>query len=307
MPLSIGVVIPTYQAAKHLPKCLPPLLNSSLKPRILIIDSSSTDETVEIARAMGAETLVIPQKEFNHGLTREKGRKFLNTSIIVMMTQDAYAASSNMLEQLVFPLLEGKASIAYGRQLPHREAQFFGTFSREFNYPPTSHVRSIDDISTYGVYTFFCSNSCAAYLNSALDEINGFPSVLFGEDTVVTAQLLQQKHRIAYVAEAEVYHSHDYGLKDEFCRHFDMGFSRERYRELLNVAGGDNRRGKEYVQTLLKKLWKTAPGLIPYALLQTLVKWGGYRMGQGSTHAPIAWKRLLSSQTLYWDHHTDLN
>src|ERR1700730_8703057 len=97
MHASVGVVIPTFQAAKHLPHCLPPLLQSPLKPRILVIDSSSTDGTVAIAREMGVETLVIPQNEFNHGMTREKGRRHLQTHISVMLTQDAYASSPDAL------------------------------------------------------------------------------------------------------------------------------------------------------------------------------------------------------------------
>lgn len=298
----IGIVIPTFQAAKHLPYCLPPLLNSSLKPRILIIDSSSTDQTVAIARSMGVEALVIPQSEFNHGTTREMGRQYLDTPIIVMITQDAYATSSEMLEHLVKPLIERQASIAYARQLPHHGSSFFAAFSRQFNYPSTSHIRSVADLPTYGVYTFFCSNSCAAYLNPALDEIGGFPHVLFGEDSIVVAKLLQKKHRIAYVAEATIYHSHDYTLKQEFCRHFDMGFARHAHQEFLAIGGSDSQRGKVYVQTLLKELWHKSPTKIPYALLQTLVKWSGYRLGKASLNAPSKWKKFFSSQKFYWYH-----
>ena len=106
---SIGIVIPTFRAAKHLPYCLPPLLLSSLKPRILVIDSSSDDETVTLAKQFGVETLVIPQSEFNHGTTREKGRRYLNTDIVVMITQDAVnAISLDMLEKLVEPLINKK-------------------------------------------------------------------------------------------------------------------------------------------------------------------------------------------------------
>jgi rhamnosyltransferase len=220
---SIGVVIPTFQAAKHLPYCLPPLLQSSLRPRILVIDSSSTDQTIPIAQSMGVETIIIPKNEFNHGRTREKGRLYLNTDIVVMITQDAYAASSETLERLVTPLLQKQASLTYARQLPHVGARFFEAFPRSFNYPEKSHIRSLQDIEEYGVYTFFCSNSCAAYLSCALDEIGGFPTVLFGEDTVVAAKLLHRHHKIAYVASAEVHHSHYYSLKQEFCRHFDIG------------------------------------------------------------------------------------
>jgi len=279
---SIGIVIPTFQAANHLSHCLPPLLDSPLNPRLLIIDSSSTDGTVSLARSLGVEVMVIPQSEFNHGATREKGRKYLKTSIVIMMTQDAYAVSKEMLGYLVNPILEGKASVAYARQLPHHGASVFAAFARHFNYPPTSHIRSLAEASTYGVYTFFCSNSCAAYLNTALDEVGGFPSVRFGEDTVVVAKLLEREYRVAYVAEAQVRHSHDYTLRQEFRRHFEMGWTRRAYQKILSRGGSDSLRGRIYVQSLLKELWETSPGQIPYAFLQTLAKWTGYRLGQAS-------------------------
>jgi rhamnosyltransferase len=300
MQPSIGIVIPTFQAAKHLPLCLGPLIQSRLKPRILIIDSSSTDETISIAQAMGVETLTIPQTEFNHGLTREKGRQFLNTTITVMMTQDAYPTSASMLEKLISPLLLGKACVSYARQIPHQGAGFFASFPRQFNYPSEGHIRSIKDVKKYGVYTFFCSNSCAAYLNTALDEIGGFSPVLFGEDTVAVAQLLQRNHRIAYVAEAEVHHSHDYTLKQEFCRHFDIGYARTSYQHLLEKGGKDAKRGFHYLKALLKTLKQKQPHFIPYAFLQTAVKLLGYRCGQASLYAPLWLKKSLSSQKYYW-------
>jgi len=280
MSHSIGVFIPTFQARHHLPFCLPPLLQSPLKPRLLLLDSSSTDGTVEYAQQLGIETHVIPQHEFNHGLTREKGRRLLGTSIVVMMTQDAYATSSHMLNYLVDPLIKQQASIAYARQLPHPGADFFEAFAREYNYPDRSHIRGIQDFKQWGSYTFFCSNSCAAYSQSALDEIGGFSSILFGEDTIAVAKLLRQHHQIAYVAEAQVCHSHRYNLKQEFCRHFDMGLARQMYQELLAVKGEDTKRGHAYVKTMLKKLLKTYPQKIPYALLQTAAKFCGYQLGR---------------------------
>ncbi len=298
---TVGVVIPTFQAVHHLPHCLPPLLRSPLKPRRCILDSSSTDGTVELARAMGAQVVVIPQREFNHGTTREKGRQIVGTSIVVMVTQDAYATSPEMLERLVQPIVEKRASIAYARQLPHKGVGFLGAFARRFNYPPRSHIRGIEDAATYGAYTFFCSNSCAAYCNQALDEIGGFSPVLFGEDTLVVSQLLHKLHRIAYVAEAEVYHSHEYPLKQEFFRHFDMGLARREYHHWLAIAGSDQERGKRYVKTLLRELWDTSPSSIPYALCQTLVKFCGYRLGRASLHAPLWMKKRLSSQPAYWE------
>lgn len=297
---SIGVLIPTFQGAKHLSKCLTPLLESPLKPRVLVIDSSSTDGTASLAQSMGAETLIIPQIEFNHGLTREKGRRLLGTDIVVMVSQDAYAVSPQTLGKLVQPLVNRQSSVSYARQLPHERAGFFASFPREFNYPAAGHTRSLKDRDKFGLYTFFCSNSCAAYLNSALDQIGGFQDVLFGEDTVAVAQLLRLEHSIAYVAEAEVHHSHDYTLRQEFCRHFDIGLARRSYQHLFDTEEKDTKRGQAYVKALFKALVKEHPFLIPYAVLQTLCKFTGYQLGRRSEQAPMLFKKFFSSQKFYW-------
>ena len=80
-----------------------------------------------------------------------------------------------------------------------------------------------------------------------------------------------------------------------------MALARQAYQNLLFINGNDSQRGKTYVQSLLKELWHTSPSLIPYALLQSLAKWSGYRLGQISTNAPIWWKKIWSSQKFYWD------
>jgi rhamnosyltransferase len=300
MDLKIGVAFITHNARHHLANCLPPFLNSPLKPRVLVVNSSSKDGTVEEAKNLGAETLTIPRSSFNHGTTRELARKHLGTDIVVMVTPDAYALDANLLGHLIRPIVNGQASVCYARQIPHEGAGFFEAFARHFNYPADSHIRSLKDVDKYGVYSFFCSDSCAAYSNAALDEIGGFQEVLIGEDTVAVANLLLKGHSVAYSAEAVIRHSHSYTLWQEFQRHFDTGLARKSYQHLLVLGGKDSARGKMYIQTMFRKLRKEAPGLLPYAVLQTLVKWLGYQTGRLSTLAPRVWKRFFSGQDFYW-------
>jgi rhamnosyltransferase len=297
---SVGVVVLTLNAEKHLVRCLSPIMQSSLSPKILVVDSSSSDQTRSLAYSLGVEVLSIPQATFNHGKTRELARKHLGTDLVVMLTPDAYAVNPQVLEKLVEPIIQGKASIAYARQIPHEGADFFESFPRYYNYPVQSEIRSIADRRRYGSYTFFCSDSCAAYLNSALDEVKGFRSVLLGEDTLATAQLLKIGHKIAYVAEAEVRHSHRYSLRQEFCRYFDTGLMRKKYENILNCAEDDQLRGNHYATCMLKQLYQEKPLLLPYALMHIGAKWAGYRLGQASINAPLWWKKALSSQKYYW-------
>ena len=278
---SVGIVLITHRARAHLPYCLPPLLHSSVRPRILLINSSSSDGTVELAQQFGIETWVIPRKEFNHGATRELARKRLKTDIVIMTTPDAYATNQDVVTKLIQPIIEEQAACAYARQIPHKGAPFFEAFPRQFNYPETSHIRSIQDVDRWGVYTYFFSDSFGAYLNTALDTIGGFNPVLTGEDTVACAKLLLKGYKVAYVAEAEVHHSHCYSLLQEFKRHFDTGLAREGYKDLLQSKGGDASRGRAYVKQLLKELTQRKRiHLLPYALLQILVKWTGYQIGK---------------------------
>ena len=97
-----------------------------------------------------------------------------------------------------------------------------------------------------------------------------------------------------------VQHSHGYTLKQEFRRHFDIGLARQSYKEFIKAAGSDNKRGAAYVKALLEALWLEAPFMLPYALLQTGVKFAGYRLGQASVQAPLWLKRAFSSQPSYW-------
>lgn len=298
--MKIGVAIITHNARHHLPYCLPPLIQSELNPQILVVNSSSSDGTVEMAKKWGVNTLVIPRSQFNHGSTRELARQELKTDIVVMTTPDAYAVDKYVLGKLVQPLMEKKASLAYARQIPHKGAKIWESFPRGFNYPALSQFREIKDVSKYGVYTFFFSDSFGAYLNSALNEIGGFSPILTGEDTVACAQLLLKGHKVAYVAEAEVYHSHHYSLLQEFKRHFDTGLAREEQKNLLSLAGEDSERGRAYVRALLKQVSKENVALIPYAIIQSFSKWMGYQFGRRMTQAPKNLKRIFSAQDFYW-------
>ncbi len=298
--MSIGICVLTLNGAHHLHRCLPPLLASPLKPRLLVVDSSSTDGSEEMARKMGTETCCIPRSDFNHGLTREMARRMLSTDIVLMVTQDAYAADENVVETLAKPILEKKASAAYGRQLPHAGAGFFEAFHRHFNYPNESDLRRLQDLERIGRQIYFCSNSFAAYSNMALDEIGGFQKVLLGEDTVAVARLLKKGHTVAYVAEAEVYHSHNYTLLEEFKRHFDTGFARESFAHELAGSEGDSAKGKAYAKELMKKLAVEAPHLLPYGCLLLSAKWAGYKLGKWGHAMPSWWNRLFSGHKVFF-------
>ena len=87
----VSVVIPTYNAARYLDAQLRALRTQTVKDlEILIIDSSSSDQTLEIAKQHAIQTAIIPKEKFDHGGTRTLAGKTRSVGdILVYPTQDA--------------------------------------------------------------------------------------------------------------------------------------------------------------------------------------------------------------------------
>jgi rhamnosyltransferase len=301
--MSVGIAIVTYRDKRHLEKCLPPLLNSPIKPKVLLFNSSSNDGTVELAKKLGVKHfLIIPRTEMNHGMARELSRKKLGTDISIMMTPDAYA-KSDMVEKIIKPIVEGKASIAYAKQVAHPDGNIIARFGRKFNFPDKSNIRSKKDSEKYGVYTAFCSDACTAWKNSALDEIGGFRWTLSGEDAIASSMLLKKGHKIAYVADAVVEHSHNYTPQKEFIRHFDTGMYRKQWREILDLGGGnDQKRGRSYAKSLLTHVLTREPWMFPVAFAQLTLGYLGYKFGELCYHRAPEWLyKKLSPADFFWN------
>jgi rhamnosyltransferase len=299
--LTVGVFIPAFNAARELPAVLNALLHGSCPVKIVIGDCSSTDETAALAKSYGVDVMQVAAGSFNHGLTREEGRRRLGTDIVVMMTQDAYPANARTIESLIRPILSGEAAVTYARQVPRSGAGFVESFRRLFNYPDESQIRGIEDADRYGFTTFFCSNSCAAYKTTALDSVGGFWRILSHEDFCISARLLVAGFKIAYVADSIVVHSHRWTLKQEFRRAFDAGYVQADHPWLTEIVGGAERRGIEFATACLQSAWESHRQLIPHIVFQSLVRWAGYRMGYaGRFSLPLALKRKMSSQPCYF-------
>lgn len=222
---------------------------------------------------------------------------------LIYLTQDAIPASPDSFANLLDELYaEADIGVAYGRQLPHPGAGLLGAQARRFNYPPESRSKRLADASELGIKTCFSSDSFSAYRSDALAAVGGFPEDVIGsEDAYVAARLLQAGYAVRYAASAEVYHSHDYRLLEEFRRYFDIGVFYGRERWIRAAFGGAGGEGKRYVLAEIQAL-RAAGALyrVPEIALRSAFKLLGYRLGQLERHLPVALKRRISMFPGYW-------
>ena len=280
--MKISLIIPTYNAEPYLHNLLKKLQKQTVSFELLIIDSSSTDKTVEIANQYTKHVVSIPTAEFDHGGTRTKAAKIVSGEVIVFLTQDALPCDSDTIENFLKVFDNPTVGAAYGRQIPYEESSLFGKHLRYFNYPEVSHIRTLEDKDKYGIKTAFLSDSFAAYRRDSLEKIGWFKdNLIVGEDSYAGAKMILSEYTLAYCAEAKVYHSHSYTLLEEFKRYFDIGVFHKREHWILDIFGKAEGEGGKYIKSELKYLSKEHAYMqIPEFFIRNGMKYLGYKLGQ---------------------------
>lgn len=302
--MKCSVCIPTYNAEPYINKLLLSVREQSPDFEIIVIDSSSADKTVSIAKSYGTRTMIIPKKDFDHGGTRALAAQKTKGNLLIFLTQDIQFANEQAIENLIRPLRKDeKIAAVFGRQLPNADASPFSAHLRLFNYPDTSYVRRLEDRGVYGIKTVFFSDSFSAYRRSALEKIGCFKKgLIFGEDTHAIARLLFAGYKIAYAADAMVYHSHNYTAFQEFKRYFDIGVLHKSESGILKEFGKTKGEGKKYISSEVRYLMEhNNYGLIPEFILRNALKYLGYHLGLQYSHIPKSLARKMSMNKNWWE------
>lgn len=300
---NVILVCPTSNPGKFFDDWLEGYFLQMQRPeQALIIDSSSSDDTVKKTLRKGLDVEVILKEEFNHGATRNKVLEYSERfEFVVFLTQDAILSERFSIKKILLPFEDDNVAAVCGRQLPKPNAKPIEAHARLYNYGVSTVENTKSDIKTRGLKTAFLSNSFSAYRVSTLQNIGGFPeSVIFGEDMYVAAKLLKAGYKLVYAADACVYHSHDYSLMQEMRRYFDMGVFHAREPWIRKDLGGAEGEGVKFVVSEYKYLLKHAFWLIPEGVLRTLFRYTGFRLGLMERWIPLWLKRLIAMNKGYF-------
>jgi rhamnosyltransferase len=301
---NVALVLPTWNPGQLFDVWIDAFNKLNGKPGIVsVVDSGSTDDTQNKARQAGFAITVIDKDNFDHGTTRQFAvENSVNYEFIVFMTQDAILSDPDSFKNLLSAFEDNSVAAVCGRQVPRLDAGCIESHSRIYNYPDQSSVRKLEDRKTMGIKAAFLSNSFAAYRISSLLDVGGFPDdVIFGEDMYVAAKLLMTGGKIAYAADACVYHSHNYSMLQEFGRYFDMGVFHAREPWIREKLGSAENKGLEFVISELKYLSHHAVWRIPEALIRDVIRFAGFRAGLCESVIPRCIKRHMSMNQRYFE------
>lgn len=305
MSVMFSLILPVLNPGRWMDSLLPCLekLNTQYGVQCIVVDSGSTDGSLAQWQRSGAiELYSVKPQTFDHGGTRNWALQWVKHELVVFMTQDALPFDTEDLIRLCRAFDHPDVGAAYARQCPRPETSFFGGHLRAFNYPEQPYVRNKADIERYGLKAAFLSNSCCAYRLQDLFQVGGFPErLILGEDMVVGAQLLKAGRSLAYVADAQVWHAHDYSIGQECRRYFDIGVMHASQPWLLSDLGSPEGEGWRFVRSEWKMIAQQRRwGLWPISLVRNAFKLLGYRLGRLYRYWPVWLNRHLSMHRSWW-------
>jgi rhamnosyltransferase len=301
----VDVIIPTYRSDEKLDRLLNMLYRQTVKPNRVIllhtIEQEGQEQKIPVIEGSNITVIPIHKKDFDHGGTRKFGATLSSADILMFMTQDAVPVDEYLIEKLLEPYSDPWVSATYARQLADESVGVVERYTRNFNYPKQSRVKSSLDLEELGIKTFFCSDVCATYRNSVFVKLGGFVSkTIFNEDMIMAAAMVRADYRIAYVADAKVQHCHRYSYLQQFTRNFDLGVSHKQYEEVFKGIKSESEGIRLVKNTLHYLIEKKKYLLIPDLIMSSGFKYLGYQCGIRYKLLPMELVKHFSMNKGYW-------
>lgn len=224
---SCSLVIRAYNEEKYLGRLLEGIGHQTIREvDLILVDSGSTDRTVEIARSYGARIVRIEPQAFTFGRSLNLGIQQASRELVVIASAHVYPIYPDWLERLLAPFADEKIALTYGKQRGN-ENSFFSERQIFFQW--------------YGEQTNlfqnhpFCNNANAA-IRRSLWQQHPYDETLSGLEDIAWAKwALEQGYRVAYIAEAEIVHVHQENPRAVYNRYrreamaFKRIFPQERF------------------------------------------------------------------------------
>lgn len=306
--VTVDVIIPSYKPDQKFLKLIQRLERQSVPVRQIIVMNTEQKYFDRLVYGTSFQkdyhnimVKHISKKEFDHGRTRNRGVKYSDADYFIMMTDDAVPVDEYLVENLLKPLCNGEAAVSYARQLAAEDSGIVEKYTRSFNYPEQSRIKTRADLDQLGIKTFFCSNVCAAYQRQIFDELGGFiKHTIFNEDMIYAAKAVEAGYGIAYVAEARVYHSHSYTNMEQLHRNFDLGVSQADHPDIFARYPSESE-GIRLVRNTIDYLKEQKQKRqIPHLLCESACKYIGYQLGKHYCRLPRKLVITLSANKDYW-------
>lgn len=196
-----SIIIRCYNEERHIGRLLSGITQQSVAdPEIILVDSGSSDATLDIASRYPVKIVHIAPEVFSFGRALNIGCEAAANEFIVLASAHVYPLYKDWLEKLLSYFVDERVALVYGRQVGNSHSKF--SEQRVFDqwFPGVSNRCQNHP---------FCNNANAAIRKSVWEKLPYEESLTGLEDLDWAKRALSQHYRIAYSAEAEIVHVHE--------------------------------------------------------------------------------------------------
>lgn len=234
--VEVSIILPTYNGISYIAEVLEGIFGqrTDFSYEVILIDSGSTDGTVEAVASYPVRIYRIEKADFAHGKTRNFGASLAKGKFLVFLTQDATPAGPFWLQELIRGFaLDPEVACVFGKQIPRPDCDpitkrdmnlHFDSYSKTDDPHMQFLEQSEESWNRYQanpLWHGFNSNVNSALRKSVWEKIR-FRDVLYTEDQLMGRDILLRGYKKVYSPKAAVYHSHQYRkFVHYFKRFFD--------------------------------------------------------------------------------------
>jgi len=208
---AVSILIRTKNEERYIEQTLSVLFSQTHKNfEVLIVDSGSTDRTLEIAREYPVKIYEIRPEDFTWGYALNYGFKMANGKYVVCLSGHTLPLSNNWLNLLISNFKDDKVVAVMSKNLPCPDCNPFDRrgLLKKFNIPK-------QEITGGPPYIF--GNYSSVIRKSVWERIRFDESLSYAEDQDWVLKVISAGYKIMYEPTAEVYHSHNETLR-QICR-----------------------------------------------------------------------------------------
>jgi glycosyltransferase involved in cell wall biosynthesis len=299
-----SISILTKNEEPNIGACLEAVHSQKLveKFEVVLVDSGSTDATVQIAKRFPIRIEQIRPEEFHHARTRNFAASLGTGALIVNLSGDAIPASDMWLQELIANFRDPAVGAVYGRQLPKPASGIERQVTYDTIYGEERIVKDPACRAGSGYKFYHFSDVNSALRRNMWESIQYPENFKTFEDLAIAKRILDAGWKIVYEPEALVFHSHHYTPKQLFRRYFDIGYTLKQL-GIWQEAGARSSLLRDFGHLLGKQLGLSTNGDRHHgpkmAMSENLAKSTGLLLGVNESFLPLSLKRNLSSYRVY--------
>jgi glycosyltransferase involved in cell wall biosynthesis len=219
---------------------------------IVIVDSGSTDNTIQIAKNNNCKIFTLTQKEWSWGKSLNYGFENTTNDYVVIISAHCFLSSDNFINELE-KLISCNNNVAafYGQQLPLNNYDPFEEYELQEWYPNTEVIMKEHDI-LIGI-----SNACSIVKKDIWVKYHYDETVDSLEDAIWAHNVLKNGYRLIYTNKISVFHSHPFNPNYIYRKWFWRIYESEK---LINEIS-KKKSIKKYFKVIL---------FVPYKILHSL-------------------------------------